>query len=310
MHILAWSLIQLMALACTTVLVSREASSDDGPLVAHNNDCIDCDFRVVKVPSRRINPSYAVFPCKFTFPRFVGDLRGYPDVTRADSNPLAVLQLPDTAPRLNRTYSYLEASYPMQNEAGLSMGESTCDAIYAAKSVLHGGHAHFDIVALMRFAMEFCATARCAIEMMGELAERYGYYGADDPAESGASAFEESGEALTIADAIGEAWVFHVLPDSSLRSAIWAACQLSPGHIAVIQNVFTLVVDSNCLSSKNLRSEIARVDPTQSAAEILDFRVFQSTPPDDQGRTMRRTWRVYSLFADPKLDATRNRFDW
>lgn len=64
------------------------------------------------------------------------------------------------------------------------MGESTCAANLVAWSPPLGD-ALFDVQALSRLALERCATARCAIKLMGETAEQYGYYGGNDPAEEG-----------------------------------------------------------------------------------------------------------------------------
>jgi hypothetical protein len=105
------------------------------------------------------------------------------------------------------------------------MGESTCSARLVAFGVPLGD-ALYDVTQLMRIAMERCKTARCAVELMGRLAEEGGYYGANDPPEQGSGLFEESGEAVTIIDARGEAWVFHILPDDTGRSAVCLASYL------------------------------------------------------------------------------------
>ena len=148
-----------------------------------------------------------------------------------------------------RTFSYLEGSYPIANEWGLAMGESTCTARLVAFGVPLGD-ALYDVTALMRTAMERCRTARCAISLMGQLAEKGGYYGSNDPPEEGQGLFEESGEALTLIDSTGEAWVFHVLPDDTGRSAVWAAQRLQDDHFAVIANK----VSHRLLSAHRLHS--------------------------------------------------------
>ena len=64
---------------------------------------------------------------------------------------------------------------------------------------------------------------------MGGLAEEHGFYGPDGGA----------GEVLTVGDT-KEAWVFHVLPDDTGTSAIWAAQRLKEGHVACVPNVFVV----------------------------------------------------------------------
>jgi hypothetical protein len=60
------------------------------------------------------------------------------------------------------------------NERQLSIGESTCSGAFSAKGAGSGGSALMCVNELSRLAMERCATARCAVELMGGLAVRYG----------------------------------------------------------------------------------------------------------------------------------------
>jgi dipeptidase len=210
---------------CTTIVVGRAATVDGDPLLTHNLDCTDCDIRLAVVPARSHPPSAScpVVGCKFSYPRHVGGERG---PAYAASHLLAEFlpgPFPESVPiasipQVRHSFSYLDGSYPLSNEWGLSMGESTC----SARLVAFGrplGDAQFDITALMRLGMERCRTARCAIQLMGALAEEYGYYGSSDPPEQGSGLFEESGEAVSLIDAEGESWVFHILPDDTGRSA-------------------------------------------------------------------------------------------
>jgi dipeptidase len=69
---------------------------------------------------------------------------------------------------------------PLQNEMQLTMGESTCETtLWSIPSYFDGGKANFNIRSLMEVAMERCATARCAVRLMGDLAVTYGFYGVD-----------------------------------------------------------------------------------------------------------------------------------
>jgi dipeptidase len=57
---------------------------------------------------------------------------------------------------------------------------------------------------LTEIALERCDTARCAIQVMGDLATQYGFFGPEWDADL-TTAQDESGEALTISDP-NEAW--------------------------------------------------------------------------------------------------------
>ena len=99
---------------------------------------------------------------------------------------------------------------------------------------------------------------------MGDLAEQYGFYGADGGA----------GEILTVGDK-EEAFVFHILSDPSAHSAIWAAQRVPDDHVAVAANMFTIrVIDfydkSTFLGSRNM-SAIARAHGLWDGKGDFDF---------------------------------------
>lgn len=61
----------------------------------------------------------------------------------------------------------------------VAIGESTCSGRFWAKPKgVDGGQALLEVGELSAIALERCATARCAIQTMGDLASQYGYYGA------------------------------------------------------------------------------------------------------------------------------------
>ena len=203
-------------------------------------------------PLSRPPCSRSSFPCPVVvcrYPRYVGLDRGETYLPSALASEALPGPFPVSVPighirQVAHTFSYLEGSYPIANEWGLSMGESTC----TSRLVAFGfplGDALYDVTALMRAAMERCRSARCAVSLMGQLAEKGGFYGSNDPPEEGQGLFEESGEALTLIDSAGEAWVFHVLPDDTGRSAVWAAQRLQDDHFTVVGNK----VSSNCTPS-------------------------------------------------------------
>jgi dipeptidase len=67
---------------------------------------------------------------------------------------------------------------------------------------------------------------------MGGLAEKYGFFGADETKGEG-------GESLQVIDP-EEAWVFHIMSDDTGTSAVWVAQRVPEGHLSVVTNQFII----------------------------------------------------------------------
>lgn len=92
-------------------------------------------------------------------------------------------------------------------------------------------------------SQQHCASARCAVRVMGEAAEHYGFFGEEQEKSGG-------GEAVSVGDG-REAWVFHVLPDG-VDSSVWVAKRVPEGELAVVANQFTIRtgMDAECLAGE------------------------------------------------------------
>ena len=102
------------------------------------------------------------------------------------------------------TYATVEGLYSIVNSREVAVAESTSSAMpelvslartHASQTRREG--ALWDISALSRVALARCATARCAIDLMGYLAVRDGFYGGHGRGAVDASA---NGETLLVAD--------------------------------------------------------------------------------------------------------------
>jgi dipeptidase len=208
-------------------------------------------------------------------------------------------------PEVATTYAYIDGAYGIINEHQVAIGESTCGARYVSKPVSQGGAALFDISELSRLALQRTKTAREAIQLMGDLAVQYGYYGAE---WEGEGMYGEAGEALTVTDT-KEAWMFHILPDDTGKSAIWAAQRVPDNHIAAVANQFVIhEVELNntefFMASPNLHEVAVRNNLwTPDAGVPFDFTRVYSQPrdPGHQYYSTRRVWRVFTL-ANPGLE--------
>ncbi|KAF0716097.1 Aste57867_3030 [Aphanomyces stellatus] len=293
---------------CTAILVGAKASTSGAPMTTHTNDCTICDFRIAKVPEKHHAPGSMrdVFLPSGMYPRYVGKDRGAPEYFEENlekgfynwTNTQPIGQIP----QVDTTYGYIDGVYPIMNEHQLAVGESTCGANLVAKPATQGGKAFFDVRELARVAFERTTTARDAINLMGRLAEQYGYYGSE---WEGDDAFGEAGETLTVTDT-KEGWVFHILPDDTGASAVWVAQRIPDTHITAIGNQFiihtvNLTDSANFLGSSNMY-DVAKRNNFWDGKSQFDFTVAfaQRRQGDSYYYSTRRQWRVFTL-ANPSL---------
>ena len=117
------------------------------------------------------------------------------------------------------TYSYMNVCYPCLNEKQLAIGETTI----GGRRELRNDEGLFVIEELQRIALERCATARDAIQLIGRLVKEHGY--------------GDWGECLTFADK-KEVWHFEIFGAGLMEtSAVWAAVRIPDDHVAVSANI-------------------------------------------------------------------------
>eukprot|EP00931_Biecheleriopsis_adriatica_P116212 TRINITY_DN9188_c0_g1_i1.p1 TRINITY_DN9188_c0_g1~~TRINITY_DN9188_c0_g1_i1.p1 ORF type:complete len:652 (-),score=92.06 TRINITY_DN9188_c0_g1_i1:339-2294(-) len=316
-------LCERVAMACTSIAVGRLASATGYPMVTHSDDSgpETTDVRFIRVPRKK-------WPHGSMRPLYLWNT-GYPRVVSSDLSPeyAPVESQHETVPigyipQISETWAYWDTDYGIQNEKGLSIGESTCTARtvgWPATPDRPFGYNKLGIEDMSKIALERCITARCAIETMGKLAVALGFYSADS-GEPSAPAYSGSAECLSIADT-KEVWIFNVLTGKGNASAIWAAQQVPPDHVAPIGNAFSIrkmnLSDSqNYLYSPGLPSlalEMGWWTPENEVApEIFDFfGAYGYTPGKDaipqnmatvlQFYSGRRMWRVWDLLCPDEV---------
>jgi dipeptidase len=200
------------------------------------------------------------------------------------------------------------------NEHQVSIGESTCSSkLWAPPVGYYGGKALLEASELSQIALERCSTARCAVQMMGDLAVQYGFYSAEyDPADPD-NAQGEGGEALTVADP-NEAWMFHIIADDTGASAVWVAQRVPDDHITAVANEFVIQdVDPSSpdfLYSSNLWDVAERNGFwSRASGTPLNFVNTYSVSRYHPFYATRRVWRVLSIAA-PSLNLPDPDQDW
>ncbi len=208
--------------ACTVIIVGKSASADGSVMTTHTCDCGLCDwtFRYVPAadwPTGSTRKIYHIDQFK-AFPPEVG-LKW----ERIKDN-FTGLEIPQPA----HTFGYIHGAFGYMNDNQVAIGESTIGC--QKKMENNTPTAKFDITMLTLIAMERATTAREAIKIMGELAEKYGY------------GFTDTGEMLAVADP-NEVWIFEIMPvgplwtpQSGKPGAVWCAQRVPDDHVSVCPN--------------------------------------------------------------------------
>jgi dipeptidase len=282
------SVVAISAFTCTTIAVTKGASVDGSVMVTHTADCGSCDFRLVRIPAADHEPGSLrpVYPFIEEYPRYVGkDMGpGYDTPGFEPTKPLGYIE------QVPHTYAYFDAVYGVMNEHQLSIGEcTTAGNVYAMPKE---NVCIFDVAALSRVAMERCTKAREAIQLMGELAVKYGYYG--------------WGETLTVADT-EEVWVFEITATPDQKSALWVAKKVPDGEVFVESNEFrireVLRNDPDMMYSPNLFA-VCEAEKWWNPEKDKELDWLRTVSPGEYANpyySLRRVWSVLRRVA-PSLN--------
>ncbi|MGI6076031.1 MAG: dipeptidase [Pyramidobacter sp.] len=272
------------AISCTPLGVGPKATTDGSILVAHTCDNW-YDARVKVVPGGDHKP---------------GEMVDVKIVSCMDSRPGRALTVAGQIPQAEHTSTYFHIGYPFMNEHQVVMGEQT----WTGRDEVQSSAGLFYIENLEALGLQRAKTAREAIEVMGSLAEKYGY--------------GDGGEELVIGDG-KELWVFEICgagllwtKDSGKPGAIWAARRVPDDHFFVGANRSRLgVIDfddkENFMYSSNI-TELAEQMGWWKKGEPFNFSyIFDNGNYGENAEydfgSSRREWRAMSLVA-PSLKLT------
>jgi len=285
---------------CTAIMVGKDASLDGSAMTLQTADCGICDFTFRYVPAmefeegamRKIyaKSQYAAWP---TPEEVGGPIQDIEDIYHEEWDTGIEI------PQVERTYAYIHAVFGNINEKQLGINESTIGCL----SEMRSPNAKICITELTMLAMERCETAREAIKLMGEIAEKYGYGGHD------------SGEMLAVSDP-EEVWEFEVMPvgplwtpETGKPGAVWAAQRVPDDGISFCPNEsrigeINLDDPDNFMASSNVVSfavEQGLYDP--ESGEPFKFNMAYSPKTDSaisSGGRRARMWRLFDLVAPSK----------
>lgn len=271
------------------------------------------DVRVTKVPAAdhlpgTMRPVYSGYN---PYPRIVSEDRG-PNYRPVHGQ---ILSVPTGyVKQIPHTFGYWDTDYGVINEKGLAFAESTCGSRTAGWSLQDGGFGLWGIDELTRMALERCATARCAIALMGSIAEEGGFFSADSGSTSNPG-YDDTAECLGIADHSGEVWIFDILTGLGGKGAIWAAQRVPDENVSVVANHMSIRgVDlsdhDNFMASTNivkLAKQEGWLVPDPAGKGDFDFVATFGQREDPTNAAAlssqeilysgRRVWRFYDLVA-------------
>ncbi|WP_460372159.1 dipeptidase [Methanocalculus sp. MC3] len=205
---------------CTIFGITPGASEDGTVYLGHTNDGVGMDWRemddifVTYIPPATHQPGDKR-PVFFD-PNSGSDAAG--SKQGSSSNP--VLGYIDQVPS---TYGYYTGSYGMINDQNLMSAECTDYAKYEPQA--EENRRLFYSSELSNVALERCTGAEEAVLLVGDLIDRYGYYG--------------TGETLIFADA-GEIWVIEMCGNPDGDGGLWVAQKVKDGEVFVAANTFRI----------------------------------------------------------------------
>ncbi len=217
--------------ACTVIFAGKDATTDGSVIVSHSDDAFE-DNRLLYFkpedhkPGEKVSIYYQKQANGFLaqhggipYRNYVINKKGSPYNTgETPSIPLGEI------PQVAHTYGYFMSTYPVMNEHQLSISESTCESkvIPAPEK----GKRIFYSSQLATIALQRCKTAKNAVKLMGELIEKYGYYG--------------TGEALIVADK-NEGWLIEMCAyEKNGTSGLWVAQRIPDNGVCVVANQFRI----------------------------------------------------------------------
>ena len=283
----------LISEGCTTMIVTKGASSDGSVMVSHSDDNDLIDQRIVLIPARKhaagdLRPVYCSAAAMGEFPKFNSFF--YPRIVAGDRgaayNTPGPRSIPlGKIPEVERTYAYFDGNYGIMNEHQLMFGECTDGSRLTPEP--EPGKRIFYSSELSRIALERCRTAREAVILMGKLIEEYGLYG--------------TGETLPVADP-EEAWVMEMAPSPEGTGGLWVAKKVPDGEIFAAANEFRIrdVIpgDPDMMYSGRLHEVAEKHGWWKPDDGPLDWlRTVSLGEYNHPYYSLRRIWRIFSLAA-------------
>jgi dipeptidase len=199
--------------ACTNFLFTKGATADGSVIITYSAD------------------SHTLYGELYYKPA-----KDYPAGAMVDVYEWDTGKLLGKIPQVRHTYSVVGN----MNEYQVSLGETTFGG---REELFHQPTALVDYGSMMYLALQRAKTAREAIQVMGDLVEKYGYY--------------SEGESISVSDK-NEVWIFEIIGKGEKeKGAVWVARRIPDGYVCGHANQaritqFPLNDPENCVYSKDV----------------------------------------------------------
>lgn len=269
--------------ACTSITVGKTATFDGSVMTSHTDDSHRTRSWADIVPAKK----YKAGEVSKMYKRMQDTTRVMPAYAHIEIGSI---------PQVKKTNGFINTAYPSMNDKQLAMGEST----FGGRDELQSDAGLIDCQRLCLLLLERTETAREAIELSGELLEKYGW--------------NDAGECLTISDP-KEVWHLEIVgPGAGKVGAVWAAQRVPNDHVSVNANASTIKeIDLDnpdyFMASKNIYEVAKENGYWDSEKETFRFNYAYAPHSRTSIAARRREWRVFDLMA-PSLGLDPNASDY
>ena len=242
---------------CTMIIVGKDASADGSVMTTHTCDG-GYDSRLFVIPGGTHEPGEMVTI--------------YKGVLHADrAEPTVRGEIPQVA----ETHTSFLIGYPFMNEHQIMMGEETFSG---RRDFRNSDGGLFYIEQLQLIGLQRGTTAREVIQIMGDLADEYGY--------------ADGGECISVCDP-NEGWVFEIVGAGPL----WRQGDGTPGAVWAAKRVPDNAVFAG--ANRSLIGEIDLSDPDNYMAGEGIYSVGEALGfwDPEAGKTF-RYWEIYGYKTD------------
>ncbi len=240
--------------ACTNILVTKNASVDGSTLVSYAADSHDLYGELYYWPAAKHEAGSLLKVYEWDTGKYLGEIDQVPSTYTVIGN---------------------------MNEHQLTIAETT----FGGREELRDPQGLVDYGSLIYITLQRAKTAREAIQMMGELVDKYGYY--------------SSGESFSIVDP-NEVWVMEMISKGpNNKGAVWVAVRIPDGYVSAHANqaritTFPLNDKENCIYAEDVIS-FAR-EQGYFNGKNKDFNFSAAYAPLDFGAVRFCDARVWSAF--------------